>query len=125
MVFFSRLGRFEARRGLDAVRNGPKSKIKTPTACSPPDAIDATRKKINRRRVPHHRPQLEAIEVFAVHSSTYDARRVPHHEGHGLLGHGLRREDQIALVLAVAVVRYYYWSTISHLLEGSFYRFPP
>ena len=37
----------------DAVRTGPKSKKRPPTACSPPDAIDATRKKFNGRRVPY------------------------------------------------------------------------
>ena len=43
--------RTESRRdGPDAVRDGSKSTKRPPTACSPPYAIDATRKKINRSR---------------------------------------------------------------------------
>ena len=46
--------RTESRHdGPDAVRDGSKSTKRPPTACSPPDAIDATRKKINRRRGPY------------------------------------------------------------------------
>ena len=44
-----------AKRREDAIaaRSGPESKKRPPAACSPPDAIDATREKINRRRVPY------------------------------------------------------------------------
>ena len=49
LLNLSEFGR-DSGQSLDAVRDGSKSTKRPPTACSPPDAIDATRKKINRRR---------------------------------------------------------------------------
>ena len=71
--------------------------------------------------MPHHRAEFQPIEVFAVHSGTYDARRVPHDEGHRLLAHGLRREDQIALVFSISIVRDDDGPAVPHFLEGLFY----
>ena len=71
--------------------------------------------------MPHHRAELEAVEVFTVHSGANHARRVPHDEGHGLLGHGLRRENQVALVFSISIVRDDDGPAVPHLLEGLFY----
>ena len=59
-----------------------------------------------------------SLSKFAVH---IHARRVPHDEGHGLLAHGLRREDQVALVFSISIVGDYDGPAVPHLLEGLFY----
>ena len=53
------------RDGPDAVRDGSKSTKRPPTASSPPDAIDATRKKINRRRNTPDRNKCDAPRRYA------------------------------------------------------------
>ena len=59
----------------------------------------------------HHGPQLERVQSRARERDAHDAGRVPHHKRHRLRGRALRREDQIALVLTVRVVRHQHRAT--------------
>ena len=58
------------RDGPDAVRDGSKSTKRPPTACSPPDAIDATRTKISDAAT-HDAPRRDlAVRALEGGSST-------------------------------------------------------
>ena len=65
------------RDGPDAVRDGSKSTKRPPTTSSPPDAVDATPKKINRRRntrraaqAPLDAPPQHAADVQGLRKGT-------------------------------------------------------
>jgi hypothetical protein len=54
--------------------------------------------------VDHHRRKLQGVGSRLRHGGAHDAGGVPDEERHLLLGHELRGDDEVTLVLAVRVV---------------------